>query len=88
MQSSISSTHVCTLLVLVVCLAGPASADELTQKIQQDLVTLGYDPGNVEGNTTDETIAAIAQFQAERDMPVTGEPSPLLAGIVAAEVSK
>lgn len=80
--------HVVTLLVAIACLAGTAIADELMQKIQQDLVTLGYDPGNVEGKATDETIAAIAQFQAERNMPVTGEPSPLLAGIVAAEVSK
>lgn len=88
MHSRTSNMHVFALLVAVACLAGPAIADELMQKIQQDLVTLGYDPGNVEGNATDETIAAIAQFQAERNMPVTGEPSPLLAGIVAAEVSK
>lgn len=88
MRSRISGMHVFTLLVAITCLAGAASADELMQRIQQDLVTLGYDPGNVEGKATDETIAAIAQFQAERNMPVTGEPSPLLAGIVAAEVSK
>jgi peptidoglycan hydrolase-like protein with peptidoglycan-binding domain len=66
----------------------PAYADDLTQRIQKDLVTLGYEPGNVDGEMTDGTVAAIAQFQAERDMPVTGEASPLLAGMISAEVAK
>lgn len=65
-----------------------AVADDLTLRIQQDLVTLGYHPGEVDGELSDPTIAAIAQFQAERDMPVTGAPSPLLAGIMSAEVAK
>jgi peptidoglycan hydrolase-like protein with peptidoglycan-binding domain len=65
-----------------------AIADDLTLRVQKDLVTLGYHPGEVNGELSDPTIAAIAQFQAERDMPVTGEVSPLLAGIISAEVSK
>jgi peptidoglycan hydrolase-like protein with peptidoglycan-binding domain len=82
-----------TLLAITLCVAAvlatiPAMADELTQRIQQDLVTLGYDPGSVDGELTTNTIIAISQFQAERDMPVTGEVSPVLAGILAAEITK
>jgi peptidoglycan hydrolase-like protein with peptidoglycan-binding domain len=70
-------------------LASPAALpDELTARVQKDLVTLGYDPGNINGEATTETTIAIAKFQAERDIPVTGEISPLLAGVLAAEVDK
>jgi peptidoglycan hydrolase-like protein with peptidoglycan-binding domain len=88
MRKNYSIAMHCALLALAVGIAGPAFADELTQKIQKDLVILGYEPGNTDGESTDLTVAAIAQFQAERDMPVTGEVSPLLAGIISAEVSK
>jgi peptidoglycan hydrolase-like protein with peptidoglycan-binding domain len=86
-------TRSTTLMAATMCLAGvlamaSACADELTQRIQLDLAALGYDPGNVEGDLTTDTVIAISQFQAERDMPVTGEVSPLLAGIMAAELSK
>lgn len=76
------------LLACLIVLPLSVSADELTQRIQKDLVALGYDPGTISGEVTDQTTAAIAQFQAERDMPVTGEVSPLLAGILGAEVNK
>ena len=79
---------VCTMILFLVGLPAQATADELTQRIQKDLVALGYDPGNIKGEASDDTVAAIAQFQAERDMPVTGEVSPLLAGIMSAEVKK
>jgi peptidoglycan hydrolase-like protein with peptidoglycan-binding domain len=78
------------------CLAGfvlstvvaTASADDLTRRIQKDLVALGYDPGNISGEVSTDTTVAIAKYQAEHDMPVTGEVSPLLAGILSAEVDK
>jgi peptidoglycan hydrolase-like protein with peptidoglycan-binding domain len=70
-------------------LASPAVLpDELTARVQKDLVTLGYDPGNIDGEVTTETTIAIAKFQAERDIPVNGEVSPLLAGVLAAEIDK
>jgi len=65
-----------------------ASADDLTRRVQKDLVALGYDPGNISGDVTTDTTVAIAKYQAEKDMPVTGEVSPLLAGILSAEVDK
>lgn len=75
----------CALAVLISPAALP---DELTARIQKDLVTLGYDPGNTDGEVTTDTTIAIAKFQAQREMPVTGEVSPVLAGVLAAEVDK
>jgi peptidoglycan hydrolase-like protein with peptidoglycan-binding domain len=74
--------------MLLAGIAGFAMADDLTLRIQRDLAQLGYDVGEANGESSDSTIAAIAQFQAEHDMPVTGEVSPLLAGIISAELSK
>jgi len=88
MHRTLITTLTTTLCLVAVLASTTAVADELTQRIQQDLVTLGYDPGKVDGELTTDTVIAISQFQAERDMPVTGEVSPLLAGIMAAEISK
>lgn len=63
-----------------------ASADELTKMIQKDLIVLGYDPGNIQGEMTTETIVAISRFQAENNLEVTGEASPQLAGIVKSKL--
>lgn len=79
-------------LACLALLLGSASmtsvfADELTQRIQADLVTLGYEPGSIDGEATPGTTLAIAKYQTEHDMPVTGEVSPLLASMIAADVS-
>lgn len=63
-----------------------AFADDLTKIIQQDLVALGYDPGNTDGEATTQTIVAISKFQAENDMEVTGEATPQLAGVIKAKL--
>ena len=88
MRIQFLNVFVSTVLLVLIGMPAQAIADEMTQRIQKDLVTLGYDPGNIKGEMDDETVAAIAQFQAERDMPITGEVSPLLAGIMSAEVKK
>jgi peptidoglycan hydrolase-like protein with peptidoglycan-binding domain len=62
-------------------------ADDLTRIIQQDLATLGYDTGAVDGELSTKTIIAISKFQSEHDMEVTGEPSPQLAGVIKAQLS-
>jgi peptidoglycan hydrolase-like protein with peptidoglycan-binding domain len=56
--------------------------------VQQDLVALGYDPGNTDGEATTQTIVAISKFQAEHDLPVTGEVTPQLAGVLKAQIKK
>ena len=53
-------------LALLIALApAMAGADDLTQMVQQDLVTLGYDPGGTDGQMSTPTIVAISKFQAE-----------------------
>lgn len=76
--------------MLIAALLVPAvvKADELTQIIQQDLVTLGYDPGSTDGEATIATAVAISKFQAEHDLEVTGEVSPQLAGVIKAAISR
>jgi hypothetical protein len=71
------------------CLApGAAFADALTQIVQRDLTTLGYDPGNTDGEATVQTAVAISKFQAEHGLEVTGEATPQLAGVIKATISK
>lgn len=53
--------------------------------IQQDLVALGYALGSTDGEMNVETAVAISQFQAERGLPVTGQPSTDLAIMLASE---
>lgn len=74
--------------VLSACLvSGVAAADALTQIVQRDLVELGYDPGNTDGEATVETAVAISRFQAENGLEVTGEATPQLAGIIKAAIN-
>lgn len=77
-----------TLCVLALSLPGAAFADELAKMAQQDLVTLGYDPGNTDGELTTQTIIAISKFQAEHEMDVTGEVTPQLIGALRAAIKQ
>ena len=63
-------------------------ADDLTKMIQKDLMMLGYDPGNIQGELSTETIVAISTFQAENAMEVDGEVSPQLAGVIKAKLNE
>jgi peptidoglycan hydrolase-like protein with peptidoglycan-binding domain len=76
--------------MMLLCIIAPAGvfADELTQMIQKDLVTLGYDPGSTEGEATVQTAVAISKFQAEHDLEVTGEATPQLAGVIKATIDQ
>lgn len=58
----------------------------LVQMIQEHLETLGYDPGKTDGDLIKQTVVAITQFEANNGMPVTGQATPQLAGILAAAV--
>ncbi|MGD8580559.1 MAG: peptidoglycan-binding domain-containing protein [Lysobacterales bacterium] len=62
------------------------TTDNLVQTVQNYLQALGYDPGPADGKAGTQTMIAISQFQAEKGMKVTGEVTPQLAGILAAEV--
>ncbi len=78
---------VAVFLLSAACLTTVAFADELTQIIQKDLMMLGYDPGNIQGELSTETIVAISKFQAENSLEINGEPSPQLAGIIKARMN-
>jgi peptidoglycan hydrolase-like protein with peptidoglycan-binding domain len=79
------SIPICLLMALLV----PATviADDLTKMIQKDLIALGYDPGNIQGEMSTATVVAISKFQAENNMEVTGAATPQLAGIIKATLS-
>lgn len=74
--------------VFAALLMPAAFADELTEIIQKDLVALGYDPGNTDGDATTDTVIAISKFQAEYSLDVTGQPTPQLAGIIKSKLSQ
>ena len=67
--------------------AAQISQQNLTEMIQQDLTTLGYDPGPVDGQAGTATVIAISKFQAENGMEVTGTVTPQLAGVLSAKAS-
>jgi len=61
--------------------------EQLLRKIQQDLETLGYDPGVLNGELTQQTVVAIERFEGDHGMPVTGQPSQVLASALAVAVT-
>jgi len=73
-------------LVIALCGLQFAAADELTQMVEDSLSQLGYDTGTVDGEADVKTAIAVSQYQAEKGLDVTGEISPQLAGILAADV--
>lgn len=74
------------LTLLILCVSANVFADdtELVQMAQKELVALGYEPGNIQGELDTPTIVAISKFQAEQNMEVTGEVSPQLVGALRA----
>lgn len=78
------SIPICLLMALL--LPAAVIADDLTKVIQKDLIALGYDPGNIQGELSTETVVAISKFQAENSLDVTGEPTPQLAGVIKAKL--
>lgn len=76
------------LVSLVIAFYGlqVAAADELTQMVEDSLSQLGYDTGVVDGEADVKTAIAVSQYQAEKGLDVTGEISPQLAGMLAADV--
>lgn len=73
-------------LLLLAFLPASVAADDLTKQVQRDLVVLGYDPGSISGDSTRETATAIAKFQAEHGLEITGNASPEVAERLATEV--
>jgi peptidoglycan hydrolase-like protein with peptidoglycan-binding domain len=63
-------------LLLAMCVAGSVRADQTTQSVQQTLKDQGFYYGNVTGDKSAETTAAIRRYQIRNGLQVTGEMSP------------
>jgi peptidoglycan hydrolase-like protein with peptidoglycan-binding domain len=63
-------------LAAVVCIGGPVHADETIRSVQQSLKDQGFYYGNVTGDKSAETTAAIRRYQIRSGLKVTGEVDP------------
>src|SRR6266699_3436686 len=60
-------------LVVVLSLLGSVRADETIQSVQQALTDQGFYYGNVTGEKSAETTAAVRRYQIRNGLQVTGE---------------
>src|SRR6266481_1326526 len=63
-------------LLLAVCVAGLVRDDQTTQSVQQALKEQGFYYGNVTGDKSAETTAAVRRYQIRNGLQVTGEIDP------------
>ena len=63
-------------LAAVVCIAGFVHADETVRSVQQSLKDQGLYYGNITGDKSAETGAAIRRYQIRSGLKVTGEVDP------------
>jgi peptidoglycan hydrolase-like protein with peptidoglycan-binding domain len=63
-------------LIIAVCMAGFARADQTVHSVQQALKDQGVYYGNVTGDRSAETTAAIRRYQIRNGLQVTGEINP------------
>src|SRR5438128_8541478 len=63
-------------LIVAVCAAALVRADQTTQSVQQALKDQGFYYGNVTGDKSAETTAAIRRYQIRNGLKVTGEMDP------------
>ena len=76
------------LLALGSSIGALAADPELIKTAQKDLIALGYDPGNIQGEMDTKTTVAVAKFQAEHNMDVSGEVTPQLVGAIKAALNQ
>src|SRR5436189_5057633 len=63
-------------LLLAMCVAGSVRADQTIQSVQQTLKDQGFYYGNVSGEKSAETTAAIRRYQIRNGLKVTGDINP------------
>src|SRR5438094_1070623 len=63
-------------LLLAMCAAGFVRADQTVQSVQQTLKDQGFYYGNVTGDKSAETTAAVRRYQIRNGLQVTGEINP------------
>src|SRR5438876_11794994 len=68
--------HTALHFVVVLCLAGVMRADQTVESVQQALKDQGFYYGNVTGEKSAETTAAIRRYQIRNALQVAGELNP------------
>src|SRR5213076_2161533 len=63
-------------LFVVLCVASSMHADQTIQSVQQTLKDQGFYYGNVSGEKSAETTAAIRRYQIRNGLKVTGDINP------------
>src|SRR6266436_6679729 len=63
-------------LLLAMCVAGFVRADQTIQSVQETLKDQGFYYGNLTGDKSAETTAAIRRYQIRNGLKVTGEINP------------
>src|SRR5690242_15642348 len=63
-------------LIVAVCAAALVRADQTTQSVQQALKDQGFYYGNVTGDKSAETTAAVRRYQIRNGLKVTGDMDP------------
>ncbi len=62
--------------VVALCVIGSVRADQTVQSVQQALKDQGFYYGNVTGDKSSETTAAVRRYQIRNGLQVTGEMNP------------
>ena len=62
--------------VVALCVMGSVRADQTVQSVQQALKDQGFYYGNVTGDKSAETTAAVRRYQIRNGLQVTGEMDP------------
>src|SRR5437870_10960683 len=62
--------------VVALCIAGLVRADQTVQSVQQTLKDQGFYYGDVTGDKSSETTAAVRRYQIRNGLQVTGETNP------------
>src|SRR5438552_2484895 len=62
--------------VVALCVASLVRADQTVQSVQQALKDQGFYYGNVTGDKSSETTAAVRRYQIRNGLQVTGEMDP------------
>jgi peptidoglycan hydrolase-like protein with peptidoglycan-binding domain len=62
--------------IVTLCVMGSVCADQTVQSVQQALKDQGFYYGNVTGDKSSETTAAVRRYQIRNGLQVTGEMDP------------
>src|ERR1041385_8499691 len=62
--------------VVALCVIGSVAADQTVQSVQQALKDQGFYYGNVTGDNSAETTAAVRRYQIRNGLQVTGQMNP------------